>query len=147
MEQYLTLLRHVKSEGIKKEDRTGIGTLSVFGYQMRFDLNEGFPLVTTKEIPLKSIIYELLWFLQGDTNIKYLPAKESSVVTLGPFVDIGSLTICIRIYSPLSKTSLIFPNLFISSVFLKELKDGDLPLPLVFLTNDLSDKNWGPKSK
>ena len=72
MEQYLTLLRHVKSEGIKKEDRTGIGTLSVFGYQMRFDLNEGFPLVTTKEIHLKSIIYELLWFLQGDTNIKYL---------------------------------------------------------------------------
>jgi thymidylate synthase len=72
LEQYLTLLRHVKSEGIKKEDRTGIGTLSVFGYQMRFDLNEGFPLVTTKEIHLKSIIYELLWFLQGDTNIKYL---------------------------------------------------------------------------
>ena len=72
MEQYLTLLRYVKSEGIKKEDRTGIGTLSVFGYQMRFDLNEGFPLVTTKEIHLKSIIYELLWFLQGDTNIKYL---------------------------------------------------------------------------
>ena len=72
MEQYLTLLRHVKSEGIKKEDRTGIGTLSVFGYQKRFDLNEGFPLVTTKEIHLKSIIYELLWFLQGDTNIKYL---------------------------------------------------------------------------
>ena len=72
MEQYLTLLRHVKSEGRKKEDRNGIGTLSVFGYQMRFDLNEGFPLVTTKEIHLKSIIYELLWFLQGDTNIKYL---------------------------------------------------------------------------
>ena len=79
MEQYLTLLRHVKSEGIKKEDRTGIGTLSVFGYQMRFDLNEGFPLVTTKEIHLKSIIYELLWFLQGDTTVSYthltLPTK------------------------------------------------------------------------
>ena len=72
MEQYLNLLRYVKSEGIKKEDRTGTGTLSVFGYQMRFDLNEGFPLVTTKEVHLKSIIYELLWFLQGDTNIKYL---------------------------------------------------------------------------
>ena len=72
MKQYLNLLRHVKSEGIQKEDRTGTGTLSVFGYQMRFDLDKGFPLVTTKEVHLKSIIYELLWFLQGDTNIKYL---------------------------------------------------------------------------
>lgn len=72
MEQYLNLLRHVKSEGIKKKDRTGVGTLSVFGYQMRFDLSDGFPLVTTKEVHLKSIIYELLWFLQGDTNVKYL---------------------------------------------------------------------------
>tara|TARA_X000001036_G_C20590324_1_gene770497 strand:- start:232 stop:1023 length:792 start_codon:yes stop_codon:yes gene_type:complete len=72
VEQYLNLLRHVKSEGIKKKDRTGVGTLSVFGYQMRFDLSDGFPLVTTKEVHLKSIIYELLWFLQGDTNVKYL---------------------------------------------------------------------------
>lgn len=72
MKQYLNLLRHVKSEGIKKKDRTGVGTLSVFGYQMRFDLSDGFPLVTTKEVHLKSIIYELLWFLQGDTNVKYL---------------------------------------------------------------------------
>ena len=79
MEQYLELLRHVKSEGIKKEDRTGTGTLSVFGYQMRFDLNEGFPLLTTKEIHIKSVIFELLWFLQGDTNIKYLNDNGVSI--------------------------------------------------------------------
>lgn len=79
MEQYLELLRHVKSDGIKKEDRTGTGTLSVFGYQMRFDLNEGFPLVTTKEIHLKSVIFELLWFLQGNTNIKYLNDNGVSI--------------------------------------------------------------------
>ena len=79
MQQYLNLLSHVKAEGIKKDDRTGTGTLSVFGYQMRFDLNEGFPLVTTKEIPLKSIIYELLWFLKGDTNIKYLNSNDVTI--------------------------------------------------------------------
>ena len=79
MEQYLELLRHVKSKGIKKEDRTGTGTLSVFGYQMRFDLNEGFPLLTTKEIHIKSVIFELLWFLQGDTNIKYLNDNGVSI--------------------------------------------------------------------
>jgi len=79
VKQYLELLRHVKSEGTKKEDRTGTGTLSVFGYQMRFDLNEGFPLLTTKEIHLKSVIFELLWFLQGDTNIKYLNDNGVSI--------------------------------------------------------------------
>ncbi len=72
MKQYLELMQHVRDNGTKKEDRTGTGTISVFGYQMRFDLQKGFPLVTTKKCHLKSIIHELLWFLQGDTNIKYL---------------------------------------------------------------------------
>jgi thymidylate synthase len=72
LKQYLDLMRHVRQNGTFKEDRTGTGTYSVFGYQMRFDLNDGFPLVTTKKCHLKSIIYELLWFLKGDTNIKYL---------------------------------------------------------------------------
>ena len=79
MNQYLTLLEHVKQNGQKKEDRTGTGTMSVFGYQMRFNLNKSFPLLTTKKVHLKSVIYELLWFLSGDTNIKYLKDNGVSI--------------------------------------------------------------------
>jgi len=79
MRQYHDLIKHILENGTKKEDRTGTGTLSVFGYQMRYDLNEGFPCVTTKKLHLRSIIHELLWFLKGDTNIKYLKDNKVSI--------------------------------------------------------------------
>jgi len=79
MKQYLDLMRHVRDSGVRKEDRTGTGTVSVFGHQMRFDLNRGFPLVTTKKLHLRSIIHELLWFLKGDSNIQYLQDNGVSI--------------------------------------------------------------------
>ena len=85
MEQYLNLLKEIKDKGVKKHDRTGTGTISIFGHQMRFNLQDGFPLVTTKKVNFDSILHELLWFVKGETNIEYLVQNKVNIWNEWPF--------------------------------------------------------------
>ena len=98
MLQYLDFLRHIREHGASKGDRTGTGTLSVFGYQMRFDLNAGFPLVTTKKVHLRSVVYELLWFLRGDTNVAWL--REHGALVFHDIPDVPFDAYRASLYTP-----------------------------------------------
>ena len=105
MKSYLKLLEHVLENGVKRDDRTGTGTRSVFGHQARFRLDQTFPLLTTKKLHLRSIIYELLWFLNGDTNVKYLQEMASAFGTNGP-MKMESLAAFMERSGPLGKSQM-----------------------------------------